>query len=133
MHKLIKTGVSITFITSENVRSPWIYYEAGVISAKNEDCLICPYLIGVEPKHVRDTPLGQFQCTLANATETFRLIRSIDEALDVKAHDQHRLEAAFNNHWPELKGRIEDASRHLKPVRAGIKTDRAVNRAATSR
>jgi hypothetical protein len=78
MRQLSRTSVSITFITPENVKSPWIFYEVGVIAAKNEDCIVCPYLIGVETVRVRDTPRGQFQCTLATKEDTFRLIRSIN-------------------------------------------------------
>jgi len=77
MGQLSKTAVSIPFVTPENVRSPWVYYEVGAVAAKIEECIICPYLVGVEPKHVRETPLGQFQCTSADEHDTFRLIHSI--------------------------------------------------------
>ena len=29
-------------VTSENVRSPWIYYETGAIAAKKQEVLVCP-------------------------------------------------------------------------------------------
>ena len=59
--QLDKSHVSITFITPENVRSPWVYYEVGFIAAKMEDGFVCPYLVGVDGKAVKDTPLGQYQ------------------------------------------------------------------------
>lgn len=37
----------IICVTSENVRSPWIYYETGAIAAKKQDVLVCPYLVGI--------------------------------------------------------------------------------------
>jgi hypothetical protein len=116
MKQLTKTGVSITFITPENVRSPWVYYEVGVIAAKNEACIVCPYLIGVAATHVRDTPLGQFQWTLANKEDTARLIRSINEVLGEKAHDPGLLQGNFNSQWPSLKRQLDQVSKDLSPV-----------------
>jgi len=91
-----------------------------VIAAKNDKCVVCPYLIGVETNHVRDTPLGQFQCTLANKEDTFRLIRSINQALGEKGHDEQLLEGNFNNRWPKLKGRLDQVRRDLPPVVATV-------------
>jgi hypothetical protein len=116
MGQLTKTSVSITFITPENVHSPWVYYEVGVIAAKNEGCIICPYLVGVEPNHVRDTPLGQFQCTSSKKDDTFRLIRSINEGLGDGRHDEQLLKGNFNSQWPELKCRLDGVMEGLTSV-----------------
>ena len=120
MGQLGKTSVSITFITPENVRSPWIYYEAGVIAAKDEECIICPYLVGVAPNQVRDTPLGQFQCTSSDKDDTFRLIRSINETLGDARHDEQLLTANFNTRWPKLERRIERTLRTMLPIRDNV-------------
>src|SRR5437868_2229293 len=61
MAQLSKTKICITFITPENVRSTWLYFEAGSTATRVGRKAVCVYLIGVEPDHVRDTPLGQFQ------------------------------------------------------------------------
>jgi hypothetical protein len=120
MGQLSKTNISITFITPENVRSTWIYFEVGVIAAKLEDGVICPYLVGVEQSHVKDTPLGQFQWTEASKTDTWRLIRSINERLGDKVHNGQLLEGNFNNHWPKLKRRIDRAIEALSPVQDDV-------------
>jgi hypothetical protein len=116
MSELTESSVSMTFITSENLRSPWVYYEAGVIAAKLEDCMICPYLIGVEAVHVRDTPLGEYQCTMATKEDTFRLVRSINQTLEDSAHNDQLLEANFNARWPELNQRLNLVLDGLMPV-----------------
>ena len=87
MSQLDKTNFSITFITPENVQSPWVYFEVGVIAAKLENAIVCPYLIGVEGKFVKDTPLGQFQWTAAKKTDTWKLIRSINRHLQDAKHE----------------------------------------------
>ena len=46
----------IIFATSENVRSPWIYYETGAIAAKKQGVLICPYLVGIGTSMIADGP-----------------------------------------------------------------------------
>src|ERR1700742_3369985 len=55
----------IICVTPENVRSEWLYYEAGVIAARGDDVLICPYLVGVQPGELSGGPLGQYQCTVS--------------------------------------------------------------------
>jgi hypothetical protein len=111
MGQLSKAGISITFVTPENIRSPWVYYEVGAIAAKNEGGIICPYLIGVEPSQVRDTPLGQFQCTAADPIDTFRLISSINDKLGAGRHNERLLKANFDARWPELVQVLEQATR----------------------
>jgi hypothetical protein len=120
MDRLDKSSVSITFVTPENIHSPWIYYEVGVIAAKIQDGVVCPYLIGAEPSHVRDTPLNQFQCTGANKPDTLRLIRTINKKLGVAAHDVHLLDGNFNSHWPKLKRRLDQVMQELEPVERDV-------------
>ncbi len=50
--QMSKTNISITFITPDNVRSPWIFYEVGFIAAKLASGTVCPYLIGVDSRLV---------------------------------------------------------------------------------
>ena len=115
MDQLSKTNVSITFITPGNVWSPWIYYEVGAIAAKIGGGIVCPYLIGVQGKHVKDTPLGRFQWTEASKAETWKLIRSINQGLD-PVHSETLLEGNFNRKWPKLKRQIDRVLETLTPV-----------------
>jgi len=107
MTQLDKTNMSITFVTPENVRSPWIYYEVGVIAAKLEHGIVCPYLTGVDGRSVKDTPLGQFQWTEANKTDTLNLLRSINQQLGDRGHDGRLLEGNFSTQWPKLKRLVD--------------------------
>lgn len=105
--QLDKSHVSITFITPENVRSPWVYYEVGFIAAKLESGFVCPYIMGVDSKLVKDTPLGQFQWTLAEKDDTWKLIKSINGYMEERRHDETLIEAKFNAQWTKLKRQID--------------------------
>lgn len=106
---LADAKICIICMTAENVRSPWIYYETGAIGAKQEDVLICPYLIGIGTKMLADGPLAQFQSTLAERNDTFGLVKSLNNALD---HDrrlhQTVVDTNFENTWPGLNRKLDE-------------------------
>jgi hypothetical protein len=98
----------IICVTSENVRSPWIYYETGAIAAKKQEVRVCPYLVGIGVSMIADGPFAQYQCTEATKDDTFALIRSLNKAL-AKPHDEGLLCGNYENIWPEFEqelGRI---------------------------
>jgi hypothetical protein len=92
----------IVCVTSENVRSPWIFYETGAIAAKKQDVLVCPYLVGVGVSMISDGPLAQFQCTEATKSDTLSLIRSLNRVL-AAPHDEGLLCGNFESKWPEFE------------------------------
>lgn len=114
--QLANSHVSITFITPDNVRSPWVYYEVGFIAAKLEAASVCPYLIGVDGKQIRDTPLGHYQWTEATKDDTWKLVRSINQHLGEKAHDETILKGNFSSHWLRLKRQVDKLVESLGEV-----------------
>jgi len=92
----------IICVTSENVRSPWIYYETGAIAAKKQDVLVCPYLVGISTSMIADGPLSQYQCTEATKEDTLALIRSLNKAL-ANPHDEGLLCGNFESRWPKFE------------------------------
>lgn len=113
MEQLGMTSVSITCVTPENVRSPWLYYEVGAIAAKQEEGVVCPYLIGVEAKSVGGTPLSEFQCTRAQKEDTWKLVRSINKELGDRGHNQNLLRVNFDAQWPKLEEKLNEAAGNL--------------------
>ena len=100
----------IICITSENVRSPWIYYEAGAIATKAGSLLICPYLIGIGNEILADGPLARFQSTLATKKETLGLIRSFNQYALGSKHDLTLLSGNFDTQWPALEEVLREAA-----------------------
>jgi len=107
MKQFEQTWFLITCITTENVSSPWVYYEVGLIASKQDEGTICPYLVGVQPSAISATPISQFQCTEATKDETWKLILSINTELKDNGHNDQLLEVNFKNHWPKLKTKLE--------------------------
>ncbi len=123
MSQFDKTRVSITCITPENVKSPWVYYEVGLIAAKQESVeegIVCSYLVGVDGKHILNTPLAEFQWTEADKTDTWKLIKSINRELGADGHDAMLLEGNFKNQWPRLKNKIESVVAEVGKVEDAV-------------
>jgi hypothetical protein len=74
------SAVGVICVTTENLREPWILFEAGAISKSVEDTLVCPYLLDVDPPAL-PAPLGQFLTTRANKQDTRALVAAINTRL----------------------------------------------------
>lgn len=99
----------ILFITPENVRSPYLYYESGAISARvSEKVLICTYLVGERPDILKDGPLQHYQATVATKGDTFRLLKTLNKSLPTPLSEVD-LRTAFDVHWPDLSEHLEKA------------------------
>ncbi|MEX1041166.1 MAG: TIR domain-containing protein [Pirellulaceae bacterium] len=90
----------IVCVTPENVRSPWLYYECGRVSAKLEATLICPYLLENDHSILADGPLARLQQTKANKSETFQLLESLRKTGNLES--ESHLSTAFEREWWEL-------------------------------
>jgi hypothetical protein len=104
---LARAKMCIICVTSENVRSPWLYFETGAIAVKGEGVRVCPYLVGIDPHMLADGPLSKWQCTAANKEDTLRMISSLNRALDLpKPHDEGLLAGNYEARWPELESEL---------------------------
>jgi hypothetical protein len=101
--RLEAARLCIICVTPENLRSPWLYFEAGAIAGKSTDTRVCSYLIGVESAQLSGGPLGHFQATVADKADTWKLVRDINKHLQRGAHDEMLLEGNFEVKWPRLK------------------------------
>jgi hypothetical protein len=104
--QLAKSKVCVVCVTPENVRSPWLYYEAGVIAAKLGDTAVCPYLVGVPLKDIAPTPLDLYQATEATKGDTLKLLHTLNRRLE-RQFESAILEGNFEARWPQLERRLE--------------------------
>ena len=72
----------ILCLTQDNVNSPWILFEAGALSKSLQKGRVVPYLIGIKPKDLNESPLSQFQCVASDKNGTKKLLFSIAESLE---------------------------------------------------
>jgi TIR domain len=117
--RLEAARLCIICITPENVRSPWLYFEAGAIAGKSTDARVCSYLIGVDGGQLTSGPLGQFQWTIAEKADTWKLVRDINRHLQSGAHNELLLQGNFDQKWPQLKKMLDAVLAEYKdaPVR----------------
>ena len=119
-HQLEQSDVGIICLTSDNLNSPWICYEAGALSKLNNSH-ICTFLFDIEPKEIK-LPLSQFQYTIAQKSDVKRLVRTLNNI--AKSQGEHvisenDLDELFNQLWPKLESQLNEiplpSELHIEP------------------
>jgi hypothetical protein len=104
------TGFGIICLTPDNLKSPWIHFEAGALF-KTHGAMIWTFLHGINHGDVQQ-PLGKYQHTLAEKEDVFRLLTSINGRLAVDGGSPLNaaiLRDTFEKYWPELEEKLKDA------------------------
>jgi len=104
------TRFGIICLTPDNLESTWIHYEAGALS-KTKDAMIWTYLHELTPGDVPQ-PLGKFQHTVAEKSDTFELLRTINKRLAEVGGEpltDALLADNFDLFWPKLAERLSAA------------------------
>jgi TIR domain len=101
LERLQKTKIGIVCLTPDNLGSPWLLFEAGALSKALGQNRVCPYLFGLEPGDV-ERPLGIFQSTKADKTDTIKLLVGINAALGEAGLSKEHLQQSFEMWWPKL-------------------------------
>lgn len=85
-NELASADAALIVVTSANVSSPWLHYEAGALAqstlkwstnANNGEPIVCPFLVDVPISSIASTPLSQFQCTQLTVADMCRLARDL--------------------------------------------------------
>lgn len=105
---LEKCQVGIICLTNENVREPWIMFEAGALSKNVKESRVFTILFdNLKPSDVSG-PLVQFQHTSFNKEDIWKLFKCIN----LVSHDANKLEETklriiFDKWWPDLENKIK--------------------------
>lgn len=92
-------------VTRQNLNSQWLMFEAGAISKKVEQSLVCPILIGLENADISG-PLTQFQTTLFEKSDFRRLVSDLNKANTSNVLEEGVLNTVFEKFWPELESKV---------------------------
>jgi hypothetical protein len=103
--ELEASNIGIICLTSENLTSPWLLFEAGALSKLQKNTYVCTLLLDLEPSRVID-PLAQFQCTKVVKDDMRKLVRTINKSLNETALTEAMIDKAFDRWWPELEERL---------------------------
>jgi hypothetical protein len=106
----------IICLTSDNIESPWIHFEAGALSKSMEKSRVCPYLFHIDPSIIK-APLVLFQAAKSTKEDTKKLLHSINQALAENALSAEKLDKTFERWWPDLNAKLEEISKMKdKPI-----------------
>jgi hypothetical protein len=115
--ELERTAYGVVCVTPDNVASPWLSFEAGVLSAAVDGARVSPFLVGLPPSRLRG-PLGTFQATVLEHDDVLRLVRGINAACGEDALPPRRLELAFERAWPVLVVELLPLEREARALAA---------------
>jgi hypothetical protein len=102
--KLEHSIFGIVILTSGNLDSNWIMFEAGALSKNLHDGSVVPYMFGVGAGDLQG-PLAQFQALPSNREGSLRLVKAIASALPIEI-TQEVLETRFEAFWPKLEQQL---------------------------
>ncbi len=123
--ELDQSSYGVICVTRDNVNAPWVSFEAGALSKIVDKSNVSPFLFNIKRSDVQG-PLLQFQSTIYEPEDVFKLIKSINKRIDdghQLADDQ--LRRAFDVWWPQLDSSlsaIPNAPVTVKPDQREDKT-----------
>lgn len=125
--ELESSSAGIFCVTRENLKSPWLAFEAGAISKQVDDSLVCPVLIDLGTSDLNG-PLTQFQVTPFQKTEIKKLIQALNKANSDTVLNETILDQAFEKNWSDLEEQVSEIIRSTNPDRdeQAIRDDREV-------
>jgi hypothetical protein len=112
-NKLDQTGFGIVCLTRENMKKPWILFEAGAISRTIDRSRVTPLLIDLSPADL-DGPLSQFQATNFEEADMLSLVKDLGSHLGDPRFDDALIEQSFSKWWPDFAKAVEQAVESVK-------------------
>jgi len=105
--ELEESAYGIILVTRENLDAPWVNFEAGALSKIIDKSNVSPFLFNVKRSDVKG-PLLQFQSTIFDQDDIFKLLKSINKRIDEEERlEEAKLERAFGVWWNELESSLK--------------------------
>lgn len=92
-------------LTTDNIKAPWINFEAGALGKSIDKSRVSPFLFRLKRSEV-EGPILQFQSTIFEKIDVLKLLKSINGACGQDALEEIRLEKAFDVWWPDLEKQL---------------------------
>ena len=94
-------------VTKENLDAPWLNFEAGALSKAFDKSKVWPFLFDVKLSEVQG-PILQFQSTIFNKADVFKLLQSLNKALNEESLQNDRIVKGFEVWWHELEKKLKE-------------------------
>jgi hypothetical protein len=107
----------IICLTPENLRAPWIHFEAGALSkaVDNSESHVVPLLFDLELSDLKEGPLEGFQAVVLDKDGARSVLRSINQASEVLL-DERVLEQRFDLLWPSFESFLKTIEASIREV-----------------
>lgn len=102
--ELDTSNFGIVCVTSENLNSPWVLFEAGALTKSLESGRVIPLLLDLDFTEISG-PLAQFQAKKLNRAGVQEVILSIQSSSELRIPEE-RARQLFEALWPELEKQI---------------------------
>jgi hypothetical protein len=113
-NELEGSSVGVVCLTPENLVAPWIHYEVGALSKMIAEARICTYLYDLQPGQLL-SPLADFQATMTDKGDTFKMLFSINAALESQGLPTDKLQKAFEKWWSVLEEKLKRVPKTEEP------------------
>lgn len=123
---LEQSSVGVVCITSDNVDSNWLIFEAGAI-AKSKESHACTFLLDISPTDVTP-PLSILQATKFERGDFRKLLGTINQALRINNETPLKedvLDRVFETNWPHIEKRLSEI-KHRPHQAAQKRPDREI-------
>jgi hypothetical protein len=117
--ELNASNFGIVCVTSENVNSPWILFEAGALTKSLETSRVIPLLFDLEFSDISG-PLAQFQAKKLTRAGLDEVIHSLQGSADEPIPEE-RAKQLFEALWSEFENKLSEipdeapTERHVRP------------------
>lgn len=123
--ELEKSSFGIICVTEDNLNAPWLHFESGALSKKINQSFVCPLLFNLKKSDLKG-PLVQFQMTVCEKEDIYKLLQTINTACGDAGLSEDRLKTSFDVWWPKLeeqfinlKGKQNKSDNTKKNTKAG--------------
>lgn len=101
--ELEEASFGILCVTKDNLQSQWLNFEAGALSKAIDKSRVCPLLFRLKTTDITNSPILQFQMTVVDKNDVYKLFKSINASLGEKGLDEARLEKVYDTFWPQME------------------------------
>ncbi len=119
--ELENSDCGIICLTRENLKSPWILFEAGALSKKFRSN-VCTLVFDVKKTDV-ELPLGMFQATDFTKDDFRRLFKTINNVGGDLSLKEPGFTRAFDKWWPDLEKEVNRIRAEYEPAEKGEQRD----------
>ena len=97
--ELEESNFGIACLTNDNLEAPWLHFETGALSKFLKDASLYTLLVGGLRSGDVQGPLSQFQHTVFEKEDVFKLVKSINSVHGDAKQDEKRLRTIFDKFW----------------------------------